>query len=110
MTCRSITVRSAIVIASLLMAPSAHAECFTLTARFVMQEKVVELVFGDTVMNVVRTAGAEYRATFDVDRVWKGSVSRCFDLYVFRERSSAPRPASRRYQRPSCGQRSTMRS
>jgi hypothetical protein len=54
-TLSSTAIRTAIVISALLSASSAHAECFTLDAQFVMQEKVFELVFSGTVVDVVRT-------------------------------------------------------
>jgi hypothetical protein len=80
-----------IVIAALLTAPSPGAECFILTAKFVMQEKAIELVFSGTVVNVTRTVDLGYRATFEVDRVWKGSVPRRFDIYVWEGDSEIPR-------------------
>lgn len=48
-----------------------------------MKDKAYELVFSGAVVEVTRTGDEGYRATFDVDRVWKGSVSKRFDLYVW---------------------------
>jgi len=46
-------------------------------------EPTVELVFSGTAVEITRTADLGYRATFDVDRVWKGTVPRRLDLYVW---------------------------
>jgi hypothetical protein len=80
---RSAAVASATVVAWLLTAPSAVAKCAMLTAQQVMAERAYEVVFRGTVVEITRASGAGYRATFDVDRVWKGAVSRRFDLYVW---------------------------
>lgn len=91
MKVRLVTLRCAIVVATVTVPRPAHAECFTLTATFVMQESVAELVFSGTVAEVARTSEVGYRATFDVDRVWKGSVPRRIDLYVWELSSERPR-------------------
>jgi hypothetical protein len=75
--------RFAIVAAALLTPLLAHAECIGMLAKSVMEQKDVELVFSGTVVEVIRTADLGYRATFDVDRVWKGFVSKRIDLYVW---------------------------
>jgi hypothetical protein len=90
-TLSSTAIRAAIVLSALLTASSAHAECFLLDAKFVMQDKLVELVFSGTVVDVVRTGEVGYRATFDVDRVWKGTVPRRFDLHVWELDPEIPR-------------------
>jgi hypothetical protein len=41
-----------------------------------------ELVFSGTVVSITRTAALRYRATFYADRVWRGDVTRRFDLDV----------------------------
>jgi hypothetical protein len=87
----SSALRCAIVAASFLAPRPAHAECFILTAPFVMRESVFELVFSGTVVEVARTGELAYRATFDVDRVWKGSVARRIDLYVWELSAEHPR-------------------
>jgi hypothetical protein len=61
----------------------AQAECIILTAQDVMANKFDEIVFSGVVVSITRTAPFGYRATFEVDRVWKGSVSRKMDLYVW---------------------------
>jgi hypothetical protein len=88
---RLVALRCAIVAVLAMVPRPTHAECFTLTARFVMQESVAELVFSGTAVEITRTGDAGYRATFDVDRVWKGSVPRRFDLYVWELSAERPR-------------------
>ena len=71
------------LIASTLLLPRlAHAECFVQNAKAVMSEGWAELLFSGRVVEIVRTAPSGYRATFDVDRVWKGTVTHRIDLYV----------------------------
>ena len=69
---------------ALLLFPSTgRAECFVQTGKFVMAQKSVELVFSGTVVGITPIDPYfRYRATFEVDRVWKGSVTKRFDLYV----------------------------
>src|SRR5215467_4505992 len=78
----SIGRRCAAVVAVVLAASSAHAECIGGTGWW-LNEKSVELVFSGTVTDVTRTAELGYRASFNVDRVWKGTVTKHFDLYVW---------------------------
>jgi len=62
---------------------SGEAECLSdMTAQQAMQGPN-ELVFSGIVVRITRTADLGYRATFDVDRVWKGVVSKRFDVYVW---------------------------
>jgi hypothetical protein len=82
MTYRSIDIRFAMVVVSLLAAPSARAECIG-GGEWWLREQGVELVFSGTVSEISRTAELGYRAAFDVDRVWKGNVSPRFNLYVW---------------------------
>ena len=91
MVLRLIAIRAAIVVACLLAAPSVRAECILLSAKDVMEGKTHELVFSGTVMEIARTADFGYRATFSVDRVWKGSVPRRFDLYIWELLAEMPR-------------------
>jgi hypothetical protein len=82
MTSRSIGIRCAMVVLSILTAPSARAECIN-GGEWWLREKSVELVFSGTVSEISRTGELGYRATFDVDRVWKGNASPRFNLYVW---------------------------
>jgi hypothetical protein len=72
MTFRSVAISSAITVVSVVTAPSARGECFVLTAKYVMEAQDVELVFSGTVIHITRSGELGYRATFDVDRIWKG--------------------------------------
>jgi hypothetical protein len=76
-------IQSIVVIVSLLTARLAHAECVIVTAKELMDGKLYELVFSGTRVGITRTEDVGYWATFEVDRVWKGSVSKRFDLYVW---------------------------
>jgi len=69
----------------------AHAECFVQTAKFVMGEPSIELVFSGQVVEVARSGEWGSRVTFEVNRVWKGSVPERLDLYVRERSSNAPR-------------------
>jgi hypothetical protein len=95
MTVRSIGIPSAMLVAFLLTSPAARAECVRISAKemakLVMEETRYELVFSGTVVAVTRTADAGYRATVEVDRVWKGSVTKRFDLYVGELAAEIPR-------------------
>jgi hypothetical protein len=82
MTTLSIGIRLATVFTLVLASSSARAECIGGTEWW-LSEKGVELVFSGTVTKVTRTAELGYRATFDVDRVWKGAVPKHFDLWVW---------------------------
>jgi len=83
------------VVASVLTSPSASAECVMVPAKQmakqVMEEKRYELVFSGIVVAVTRTADLGYRATFDVDGVWKGTVTKQFDLYVWESAAEIPK-------------------
>jgi hypothetical protein len=75
-----------------------HAECITVTADALMRQTTSKVIFSGTVVEVARTADLGYRATFDVERVWKGSVTRRFDLWVYELAPEIPRfEAGRRY-------------
>ena len=94
MTVRT-TVCSCVVVVAWLMTPvSAASECVKLPAKelakAVMEDKTTELVFSGTVVAITRTAELGYRATFDVDRVWKGAVTKEFELYIWELRSENP--------------------
>jgi len=88
---RPAPVASTMIVAWLLGAPFARAECFIVTAQHVMTEKAYELVFHGTVVEILRASDNRYRATFDVDRVWKGSVAKRFDLYIWEPPAETPR-------------------
>jgi hypothetical protein len=76
---------------SLLSPQLARAECVTRTAQDVLQDSRIERVFSGTVTVVNRTAEFGYRATFAVDRVWKGTTSTPFAVYVYEGSPEVPR-------------------
>jgi hypothetical protein len=97
MTSRSIGIRFAIAVASLLAASSARAECIS-PGEWWLRDKLVEVVFSGTAIEVTRTTEVGYRATFNVERVWKGHVPRHFTLYVWELSPERDRiDAGRRY-------------
>jgi hypothetical protein len=88
MTLHSIAL-GALVMVSLLAAPVARAECVSVPPKVVMMSHN-DVVFSGKVVDITRTAELAYRATFEVDHVWAGSVTKHFDLYV-REETESPR-------------------
>jgi hypothetical protein len=75
---------SALPFLALLLTPlPARAGCLILTAKSVMADKAIPLVFSGTVTEVARSGRTGYRATFKVDHVWKGSVSERINVYVW---------------------------
>jgi hypothetical protein len=72
-----------LVLGTVLNAQAARAECISRPAKDVLADPQAELVFSGTVTTVKRTAELGYRATFAVDRVWKGTVPSVFDVYVW---------------------------
>jgi hypothetical protein len=82
MTLRSILMSSVVAAASMSIPSEAHAECVSVPAQERLANKINELVFSGIVVEIVRAGDLGYRATFEVDRVWKGAVSKRFDLFV----------------------------
>src|SRR6516225_3751761 len=68
----------------------ATAECVTRSASEVLRDPGVEVVLLGTATSVIRTGEYGYRATFSVDRVWKGSVSNTFSVYVWERSAESP--------------------
>lgn len=71
----------AIWVATLVMSSVARAECVTARADLI-KEPSIELVFRGSVVGLNTVGDLGVRVTFIVDRVWKGSVPKRFDLYV----------------------------
>jgi hypothetical protein len=88
---REVQVPSAMAGLLFLAAVSAHAECVRVSPKIAVEGPGSELVFSGKVVQITRTAELGYRATFDVDRVWLGSVSKRFDIYVWELAPEAPR-------------------
>ena len=86
------------VVLTLAVPVSAGAECIHVTANDLLSRESSEVIFRGTVVQITRTADLGYRATFEVDRVWKGSVSKRFDLWVYELAPEIPRfEAGHRY-------------
>jgi hypothetical protein len=81
----------AVIAVSVLAPPGIHAECLVWTAKSVMTEPTLEFVFSGRVLAITPTSEVGYRATFDVDRVWKGVVPGRVDIYVWSLQAEAPR-------------------
>ena len=82
---------STVVVAlRLLGASPVGAECLIQTPDGVLAEKSHELVFRGRVIEIGRTTQVGYQATFEVDRVWKGSVPNPMQLYVWEQLSELP--------------------
>lgn len=83
----------AFVLATISVNPGlVRAQCVEREAKDVahlLQEPRIELVFGGTVTSVERTSESGYRATFAVDRVWKGTIPNLFAVYVLVDGSEA---------------------
>jgi hypothetical protein len=80
-----------VLVASIWTLALPRGECVALSARSVMKPGLAALVFSGTVVDVARSSEVGYWATFDVDRVWKGAVSKRMDLYVWLPSSEGPR-------------------
>jgi len=88
MITRHLLVAFAIVVASTM---SVSTECVILTAKQVMSQPSFEIVFSGRVVDVKAAGANGYRATFEVDRVWKGTVPARIDLYVPPSPAEVPR-------------------
>ena len=81
----------------MLVIPSvARAECVTARAALI-RDSSIELVFRGSVVGLNTIGDLGVRVTFIVDRVWKGSVPKRFDLYVGGRNSET---AKFEFQRP----------
>ena len=86
----------AICIAMLVIPSVARAECVTARAALI-RDPSIELVFRGSVVGLNTIGDLGVRVTFIVDRVWKGSVPKRFDLYVGGRNSET---AKFEFQRP----------
>jgi hypothetical protein len=69
----------------------ARADCAVITPKVRLEMPSTELFFSGTVVEIVPVSDAGYRATFDVDRVWKGPVRERVDIYASGLVVDAPR-------------------
>jgi len=80
----------------LILPTLARAECVTPTAAWI-NEPSIEVVFNGRVEGLNQVNDVGVRVTFIVDRVWKGSVPKRFDLYVWQLNTES---AKFEFQRP----------
>lgn len=69
-------------------------ECVAVSAEMILADSRVALVFSGRMVGRVYVGKPErptYRATFEVDRVWKGTVPKRIDIYVSELSAEAPR-------------------
>jgi hypothetical protein len=86
----------AICVFMLTVPALARAECVTPRAAWI-NEPSTELVFSGRVEALNQVSDLGIHVTFNVDRVWKGSVPKRFDLYVWQLDGEA---AKFEFQRP----------
>lgn len=77
-------------LASATLGTTAYAQCAYIPAKAVMSQPEYVLVFGGRVVDIQEISSSASRATFEVQRVWKGSVPSRIDLY-FARHSEGPR-------------------
>ena len=77
--------------ASVALVSVSRAECVSVTAKEVMSRPGIELVFGGRVVDLQDVGPTGARVTFDVQRVWKGSVPARINLYFNRWAPERPR-------------------
>jgi hypothetical protein len=65
-----------------LAASSAHAECVKTPPKQWLKIPEAELAFSGKVVEVTKAGEQGVRATFQVERVWKGPVSERINLYM----------------------------
>ena len=65
-----------------LVASIARAECVKIPPKEWLKFPDTELTFSGNVAEVTKAGELAVRATFEVERVWKGQVSRWFDVYT----------------------------
>jgi hypothetical protein len=74
---------AALSLAGAVVPSTVHAECVRVVSRSLLDNPDAELVFAGKVVQVTSTGDYGLRATFDVDRVWRGKVPKRFDVYVW---------------------------
>lgn len=79
-----------VLIAIVLMPTLARAECIIPSAAWV-NDPAIELVFSGRVDGLNQIGDLGVRVSFKVDRVWKGPVSKRFDLFVYQLDGEAAR-------------------
>ena len=72
-----------IAIAVMVMPSVINAECVKITPKMWLDAPDSELVFGGNVVEVTDTGEVGSKATFEVERVWRGKVPKRFDVYMW---------------------------
>jgi hypothetical protein len=72
-----------IAIAVVVMAPTVKAECLRMTPKMLRDAPSSELVFAGTVLEVTQIGESGAKATFDVERVWRGKVPKRIDVFMW---------------------------
>ena len=72
-----------IAIAVMVMPSVINAECVKITPKMWLDAPDSELVFGGKVVEVTDTGEVGSKATFEVERVWRGKVPRRFDVFMW---------------------------
>lgn len=88
-----------LLVVALLSATPLHsmpskAECLEVSGQMILADSRVDMVFSGRLVNRAYVGASErstYKATFEVDRVWKGSVGERIDIFVSELAPEAPR-------------------
>jgi hypothetical protein len=72
-----------IAIAVTVMDPTVYAECVKVTPKMWLDAPSSELVFAGTLVELAATGESGSKATFEVERVWRGKVTKRFDVYMW---------------------------
>ena len=70
-----------IAIAVMVMPSVINAECVKVTPKMWLDAPESELVFGGKIVEVTDTGEVGSKATFEVERVWRGKVPKRFDVF-----------------------------
>ena len=83
---RPIAIPSTILLASLLTVQLAHGECVRIPVQQVADRQDVGVIFTGSAVSTVWIGDPQkvtgVKVTFDVDRIWKGSAGKRFELYM----------------------------
>ncbi len=77
--------------AHLVSPPVPSLECVAVSGDMLLADTRNELVFSGRVVSRATVGEPTYRATFEVDRVWKGAVPKRIDIYVWELKPEMPR-------------------
>ena len=72
-----------IAIAVMVLPSVINAECVKITPKMWLDAPDSELVFGGNVVEVTDTGEVGSKATFEVERVWRGKVPKRFDVFMW---------------------------